>query len=382
VSDYKVQLEVYSGPLDLLLYLIRRDEVDIYDIPIARVTAQYVNYCETLSLLDPNLAGEFLVLAATLMEIKSRLLLPTPPPDTEGLPDPTDPRSDLVRQLLEYKRFKDASVAMSGQAEMQSMRWPRGAPDQPPREPGEIDLEDVQIWDLVAAFNQLLSATGRGPATHDVVFDDTPISLHAADIVDRLVREGNLNFEQVFAGRTRAETIGLFLALLELIRQARIRATQTGAFGPIRLDLLSADPIEISDSYEYRERESDLGDENAADDPRAHEEAAPNTDSLFGGAPGTAAGEVAPSAAPTADAIEDPGSTPLRLVEPEDDEMDEVMQAIARISTEPRDPSLAAPKHRRRSEKAASPSANDNTESSAPPPAVAPAQQTSDSAGD
>lgn len=252
MTDYKVQLDVYNGPLDLLLFLIRRDEVDIYDIPIARVTEQYAKYCEAIAAIDPNLAGEFLVLAATLMEIKSRMLLPRPPEATDDDLTPDDPRGELVRQLLEYKRFKDASMEMSRAAAIQSQTWPRGLDGSEKTPPGEIDLDEVQVWDLVAAFNHILAATGRGPVTHDVIVDDTPISLHAADIVDRLVREGSLPFQTLFAGRTRAEMIGMFLALLELIRKARVRATQMSPTEPIALELLSADPIELSDEWDRR----------------------------------------------------------------------------------------------------------------------------------
>jgi len=250
VNEYKVQLDVYNGPLDLLLYLIRRDEVDIYDIPIARITEQYCRYCETLRDIDPNLAGDFLVLAATLMEIKSRLLLPRPPTESDEPLDLGDPRSELVRQLLEYKRFKDASVAMAQAARLQAQRWPRGETPGPEDAAAGVDLEEVQIWDLMAAFTKLLEAIGRGPVTHDVIVDDTPVALHAADIMDRLVREGSLPLAVIFTGRTRSEMIGLFLALLELVRQHRVRAAQSEPFGEISLVLLSADPVEIGDEWE------------------------------------------------------------------------------------------------------------------------------------
>lgn len=250
--DYKVRLDVYNGPLDLLLYLIRRNEIDIYDIPIATVTEQYCRYCEAFNVIDPNLAGDFLVMAATLMEIKSRMLLPRPPAEDESLDGEAaiDPRNDLIRQLLEYKRFKDASFRIGEAAALQAQRWPRGVEPQHATPPGEIDLEDVQIWDLVAAFNQVLSATGRGPITHDVIVDDTPLAQHAADILDQLSAAGGaLRFDQIFAGQARARLIGLFLALLELIRQARVTAAQAGTFGPIELILLSAEPVTIVDEY-------------------------------------------------------------------------------------------------------------------------------------
>lgn len=265
VNDYKVQLDVYNGPLDLLLYLIRRHEVDIYDIPIAAVTEQYVSYCDTLRVIDPTLVGDFLVMAATLMEIKSRLLLPTPPPEAADTIETADPRHDLVRQLLEYKRFKDASFQLAAAAGEQAQRWPRATDEDVPRDRGAIDLDDVQIWDLVAAFNQLLTATGRGPITHDVIVDDTPIALHAADIIDRLVSEGAIEFQSLFAGRNRGEMIGLFLALLELIRQARVRAAQESPFAEIKLELLSAEPIRIVDEYEYGPRATEAADAGSND---------------------------------------------------------------------------------------------------------------------
>lgn len=260
MAEYQVQTEVYNGPLDLLLYLIRREEVDLYDIPVARVTEQYLSYVSTLQTIDPNIAGDFLVMAATLMEIKSRMLLPRPPAEEAGDDDLTDPRLELVRQLLEYKKFKDASLELGAAATLQNQKWPRTPARPDGLAPTGIDLEDAQVWDLVAAFNKLMLSIGAGVATHDVVFDDTPISLHAADILDRLQRENReLGFEEVFVGRSKSEMIGLFLAMLELIRQQRIRIAQAGVFGSIRIILLSAEPIEIGDEWEPAIREAVLG---------------------------------------------------------------------------------------------------------------------------
>lgn len=234
--EYRVQLDIYNGPLDLLLYLIKRDELDIYDIPIARITDSYMAYITDLQQLrdnqglDINVAGDFLVMAATLMEIKSAMLLPKPPPDPNNT-DATaqelaDPRYELVQKLLEYKRFKDAATALERQQALHQDRFARapakhdGHPDEPP----PLDLEEVQVWDLLAAFTRLMQELGlRKPSDHEVVYDDTPIDLHAADIEDRLKRDGQLTLRQLFEGRkNRSEMIGLFLALLELVRQKKI----------------------------------------------------------------------------------------------------------------------------------------------------------------
>jgi len=245
-ADYRVNLDVYNGPVDLLLYLIRRDEVDIYDIPIARITEQYIAYVEMFRKLDPNIAGEFMVMAATLMEIKTRMLLPAAPQeegDQEGLG--IDPRADLVRQLLEYKAFKDAAVDLRESADEQSLRHPR----RPARIEGdgepEIDLEDIQVWDLLDAFTTMMEAIGQSLKLHEVIYDDTPVELHATDILDRLAREGPMTFRRIFEGRTvRSEIVGLFLAMLELVRRKKILAKQGENFGEIHIHLNPNPPPE------------------------------------------------------------------------------------------------------------------------------------------
>jgi segregation and condensation protein A len=194
-EEYRVNLDIYNGPLDLLLYLIRREEVDIYDIPIARITAQYIEYAEMIQQLDPNLAGDFLVMAATLIEIKTRMLLPTAvAEDGEEEISDLDPRSELVRQLLQYKAFKDAAADLEDAQIAQEKKHPRRPttpelPDQPDK-----SLEDLQIWDLFDAFSRLLESIGAVDPTHDVIYDDTPIYVHAEDLLDRLTLEGPIRF--------------------------------------------------------------------------------------------------------------------------------------------------------------------------------------------
>lgn len=238
-KEYRVSLDNYSGPMDLLLYLIRREEVDIHDVPLARIIDQYVQYVELLQELDPNAAGDFLVLAATLMEIKTRMLLPAPEAvdgDEEAVG--LDPRADLIRQLLEYKEFKDASTDLREMVDMQSQKFPRRPPKFESSGEAQIDLEDVQVWDLFDSFSRVMEAIGSRPDKHEVIYDDTPVELHAADILDRLQREGAMSFAKVFEGRTvRSEVVGLFLAMLELIKQRQIFASQDSNFQDIHIHL-------------------------------------------------------------------------------------------------------------------------------------------------
>ena len=244
-EDYRVHLDIYNGPMDLLLYLIRRDEVDIHDIPIARITEQYIQYVEVIKQLDPNIAGDFLVMAATLMEIKTRILLPTVSDiDEDDEFSTIDPRGELVRQLLEYKRFKDAAGDLSAAAGLQALQHAR-RPVAFKSDDDSLDLEDVQVWDLMQAFSKVLADIGRGPAIHEVIYDDTPIELHELDLLDRLERDGAMKFSQVFASASsHGHILGLFLALLELIRQQKILARQEGNFGEIHIDLNPNPPSE------------------------------------------------------------------------------------------------------------------------------------------
>lgn len=238
--EYRVELDIYNGPLDLLLYLIKRDELDIYDIPISRITDSYFEYVRMLRglsgqhALDINVAGDFLVMAATLMEIKSAMLLPKPPPvegqESSAAEELADPRFELVQKLLEYKRFKDSANELAQRRADHEQRFPRWPAKQDPTsdEPPPVDLDEIQVWDLFSAFNRLMLEVGtRRPKYHEVTYDDTPIDLHAADIEDRLKRDKKLSLRQLIEGRgSKSEMIGIFLALLELVREKKILATQ------------------------------------------------------------------------------------------------------------------------------------------------------------
>lgn len=228
MADYRVNLEIFAGPLDLLLYLVRKEEVDIYDIPIARITDQYIRYIEMLKSLDMDLASDFLVMAATLMEIKSAMLLPRAEPEQLEDEDLADPRAELIRQLLEYKRFKDAANLLEAAADEHGQRFSRPAGIErlrPDAEP-ELDIEQVSIWDLLEAFDSICKATGAITDTRHIK-DDTPIDLYQIEILHRLQTEGPMPFVRIFEpAPSRVAMIGLFLALLELIRAKLVWAEQ------------------------------------------------------------------------------------------------------------------------------------------------------------
>ncbi|MEM9883492.1 MAG: segregation/condensation protein A [Planctomycetota bacterium] len=281
LGPYRVQLDAYAGPLDLLLYLVKRHEIDLHDIPMAELTEQYLAHLRVIEGLsgeggnatggvkfDVERAGEFLVMAATLVEIKSAMLMPrlaaeAGDDETEGV-DPTkqadaDPRFELVQQLLAYKRFKDASLALDARrAEWDdrhpacaSVAKPSASASSPEDEaaasaaPVELDLDDVNVLDLAAAFGRLMDSIGF-TGDHEVTYDDTPISLHAEDIADRLARDApddGMTLRQLFVGRrSRSEMIGLFLATLELVRQRRVAVAQDPAGGDVRLTLRPPPP--------------------------------------------------------------------------------------------------------------------------------------------
>lgn len=245
MADYRVNLDIYNGPMDLLLYLIRRDEIDINDLPIANITSQYLQYIEVLKQIDINTAGDFLVLAATLMEVKSAMLLPREEIDGTDADDLSDPRLELVRQLLEYKKFKDAAGELAQSASQQAQRWHRPLVDlqklrQEIKDEQEIEVESLHIWDLLDSFSRLMQATLAGKRMHQVIHDDTPIDIYEVYILERAQREKPLKFEAIFQdSNDREEMIGLFLALLELIREKLVKVEQEKTFGDIYIFALT-----------------------------------------------------------------------------------------------------------------------------------------------
>lgn len=232
-DDYKVQLDVFEGPLDLLLYLIKRDEVDIYNIPIERVTKQYMEYLSLMKLLDLNIAGEFIVMAATLMMIKSRILLPVDErPEMED--EEEDPRWELVKQLVEYKKFKEAAAHLQQREYLQENVFTRGSDAGAVIEPDVgVGLGDVSLFDLISAFNEALKKAKV--VEFGEIHDEKFTVVDKIEFVLGTVRDrGKATFSSLFEkAASRNEIVCTFLAILELIRLRQLVAQQDGDFGEI-----------------------------------------------------------------------------------------------------------------------------------------------------
>ena len=237
MSPFTAALGAFNGPLDLLLHLVQRDEVDVRDISLARLCDQYLAYLTDLKEVGLELAGEFIVTAASLMEAKVKALLPADPEPAAGATP--DPRRELVRQLLEYRKTKAAAAALEELAAAQATRRPRTAPDEP-ADPNAPMVRTVELWDLVAAFARLARET-RADAPQ-VVADDTPQHVYEAEVRRRLTAAGRLGFAEVFAPpRHRGRLLGLFLAILELAKARAVGLEQPEPFGEIWLVWLGED---------------------------------------------------------------------------------------------------------------------------------------------
>jgi len=234
-EEYKVKLEVFEGPLDLLLYLIKKDELEVHDIPIDTITTQYVKYLDLMKMLDLNIAGEFLVMAATLMMIKSRMLLPVEDrPELEA--EEEDPRWDLVRQLVEYKKFKDAALHLEGlEARREDIFGRDGADVKLEKEP-DVALHDVGLFDLISAFNEALKNV-KNEELREIFSERFTVAEKIEVLVDCLKKKGKFSVTKLFAGmRSRQEIACTFLALLELIRLCQARAVQKETYGDIWIE--------------------------------------------------------------------------------------------------------------------------------------------------
>ena len=229
-SGFRATLENFAGPLDLLLYLIRKNEIDILDIPIAEILAQYEEYVKFIQDVDVNMAADYLVMAATLMEIKSRMLLPQAPPE-EGAQELEDPREDLVKQLLEYRKYKERALELAKRLEENALRYRREVSERELREFSSFELGKVSVWDLVTAFLRIQKAIGAD-APAQIVYKERPLSFYMELIEDTFQSRNSRSvlFEDLFLDRgpiDRYTLIGIFLAILELVRLGALGIEQT-----------------------------------------------------------------------------------------------------------------------------------------------------------
>jgi segregation and condensation protein A len=232
-DDYKVTLEVFEGPLDLLLYLIKKDEVDIYDIPIGRITDQYMEYLKLMRVLDLNIAGDFIVMSATLMLIKSRMLLPVEERKEMDEEDEEDPRWDLVRQLVEYKKFKDAADHLEDLEMLMENVFARESEHVELGAPPEVDLRDASIFDLISSLNEALGRVQQEDL-QEIFAEQYTVSQKVSYIIENLKIAKRLSITDLFTGMvSRQEIVCTFLAVLELIKLNRIAAVQDDHFGEI-----------------------------------------------------------------------------------------------------------------------------------------------------
>jgi len=234
-TDYKVKLEIFEGPLDLLLYLIKRDELDIYDISIERITRQYLEYLQAFKELNIDVAGEFIVMAANLLYIKSRGLLPVDqqPPEEEAEED--DPRWELIRQLIEYKKFKEAAAQLHDRALEQENIFVRGGTSIS-ESVRPLLLGEVGIFQLINAFQNVIKRVEAREELQQIFGENYTVSDKIETILGRVSEGGALKFSELFAEMaSRVEIVVTFLALLELIRLKQVRAIQPGQFGEIEI---------------------------------------------------------------------------------------------------------------------------------------------------
>ncbi len=235
---YEIKLDIFEGPLDLLLYLIKKNQIDIYNIPIALITDQYLQYLEIMRTLNLDLAGEYLVLASTLIHIKSRMLLPKDEEDESE--EEMDPRKELVQQLIEYQSYKDAAVQLDSRPLLERDVFKRGAEIHEDTS-ADADIE-LSIYDLVAAFQKIVSRMDKEELL-EISGERMSVTDRINEIMERLTKERNVFFTDLLDGliTNRRKIIYTLLAILELMKLRMIKAYQSGPFGVIRIFLAVED---------------------------------------------------------------------------------------------------------------------------------------------
>lgn len=239
VSPYHIQLDAFEGPLDLLLHLIRDNQIDIYDIPIAFITRQYLDHIQMMEELDLEIAGEFLVMASTLMQIKSKMLIPAAPAEEDELDEGQDPREELVRRLLDYQKYKDAAARLDERPILGRDVFARKVRREKVKRPSqERELAQVSVFKLMEAFQRLAQKLEQAHAYHQVDLEPISVIECAENVRDMILqsKEGTVAFPHIFQGRkTRLRVVVTFLALLDLIKRGYIRVFQADTFSNIEV---------------------------------------------------------------------------------------------------------------------------------------------------
>ena len=257
MTEYQVKLDIFEGPLDLLLHLIKEDELNIYDIPIARITRQYSEYIELMSELNLEIAGEFLLMASTLTYIKSRMLLPRSDvePDEE---DDLDPRKELLRRLIEYKKYKEAAGTLREREQSMSESHARSFISEWDQDDADY-LKEVSVFQLLNSFRTILGKVATG-GVYEITLEDISVTEKMNVIMERLSQMPRLHFEDLFENtRSRMELIGTFLALLELMKQMMIRVYQETEYGAIW--------VQYSETGDADDLEEQAADEAVKNEP-------------------------------------------------------------------------------------------------------------------
>lgn len=276
-GQYRVELPSYEGPLDLLLHLIQQHELDILDIPVSFITEKYLAYISTMRSLQIDLASEYLLMAATLIHIKSKMLLPVVPKGQEedGLPgEEEDPRAELVRRLLEYQKYKAAAGELGGRSSLGRDVFPRGAAEPVPEEPATF--APLGVFALLEAFDKILKRTNVR-IDHEVMFDRISITDRIVELTERLGGRKSMGFEQLItsggsAPPTRFDVVITFLALLEMARMRLVRVYQSGVLEPLHIELLGEGAAEGDELYPTSDLSEALPEARARDAEDADEE--------------------------------------------------------------------------------------------------------------
>ncbi len=231
--SYEIKLDIFEGPLDLLLFLIKKDEINIYDIPISYITDQYMEYLNIMEMLDINIAGEYIVMAATLMQIKSRMLLPKTEADDEEI---EDPRGDLVKQLIQYEAFKEASKNFRGMEQTRQEWFSRSNMPEIEEAFEDVDIKlENNIFELLTAFSRAIKHMPK-PVVHEIIIDEFTVEEKIHELLHMMVERRYIRVNAVFNRcKNRFELVAVFLAVLELARLGEVSVRQDRVFGDIEL---------------------------------------------------------------------------------------------------------------------------------------------------